>query len=137
MNKINFAIIGCGRIAQRHAEHINTYGNLLAVCDTVQEKALTIANKYNAIAYTDIDKLLQTELKIDVVAICSPNGLHASHAIKALNSGFHVICEKPIALNIDDCGSMIMAAEKNNKLLCLSRLMTSLTFLFLSLYRQV
>jgi UDP-N-acetyl-2-amino-2-deoxyglucuronate dehydrogenase len=115
MEKINFAIIGCGRIAQRHAEHINKYGNLLAVCDIVQEKAVTIAEKYNAIAYTDIDTLLQTELKIDVVAICSPNGLHASHAIKALNSGFHVICEKPIALNIDDCGLMIMAAEKNNK----------------------
>ena len=115
MEKINFAIIGCGRIAQRHAEHINKYGNLLAVCDIVQEKAVTIADKYNAIAYTDIDTLLQTELKIDVVAICSPNGLHASHAIKALNSGFHVICEKPIALSIDDCGLMIMAAEKNNK----------------------
>lgn len=115
MNKIKFAIIGCGRIAQRHAEHIQNFGILVAVCDNVVEKANSLANKYNVKSYESIDELLSKERNIDVISICSPNGLHAEHSIKALNAGFHVICEKPLALNIKDCGEMIMAAEKNNR----------------------
>lgn len=114
-SNLKFGIIGCGRIAQRHAEHINNYGILQAVCDVVPEKAETLAKKYNAQSYTDIESLLKKEKDIDVIAICSPNGLHASHSIKALNAGFHVICEKPLAINVTDCGEMIKAAEKANK----------------------
>lgn len=113
--KINFAIIGCGRIAQRHAEHIMNNGNLIAVCDNIKSKADELANKYNVKAYTDIDQLLKNESSLDVVSICSPNGLHAEHSIKALKSGFHVLCEKPLAINVHDCGEMIKAAEKANK----------------------
>jgi UDP-N-acetyl-2-amino-2-deoxyglucuronate dehydrogenase len=114
MEKINFAIIGCGRIAQRHAEHINNNGVLVAVCDIDKEKADLLASKYNAKAYYSVDELLKEEL-IDLVAVCSPNGLHATHSIKALNAGFHVLCEKPMAINVNDCGEMIKAAESNNK----------------------
>lgn len=114
MEKVNFAIIGCGRIAQRHAEHINNNGKLVAVCDIDLEKAQQLAGKYNAKAYQNIDDLLQNET-VDLVAICSPNGLHAEHSIKALNAGFHVLCEKPMAINVNDCGDMIKAAESNNK----------------------
>jgi predicted dehydrogenase len=112
--KINFAIIGCGRIAQRHAEHINNYGKLIAVCDTIKEKADELSIKYGAKSFTSIDELLKCG-NIDVVAVCSPNGLHAQHSIQSLKSGFHVICEKPLALTIEDCGEMIIAAEKNNR----------------------
>lgn len=113
--KINFAIIGCGRIAQRHAEHIANNGQLKAVCDSVYFKAQQLAEKYNAKAYDNIDALLEKEADIDVIAICSPNGLHAEHAIKALQSGCHVLCEKPMAISVHDCGRMIIAAEKANK----------------------
>lgn len=113
--KINFAIIGCGRIAQRHAEHILNNGNLVAVCDTVKSKADEFASKFNTKAYLSIEELLDSEKEIDVVSICSPNGLHAEHSIKALNAGFHVLCEKPLAINVHDCGEMIKAAEKANK----------------------
>ena len=115
MEKLKFAIIGCGRIAQRHAEHINTYGTLTAVCDVVPERAHTLADKYKARAYANIEELLFAEKGIDVVSICSPNGLHASHAIKALKAGFHVLCEKPMAISVHDCGEMIKAAEKANR----------------------
>lgn len=115
MTKINFAIIGCGRIAQRHAEHINNVGNLVAVCDTVTSKSEALATKYNAIAYTNIEDLLATEKSVDVVAICSPNGLHATHAIMALNAGYHVLVEKPMAISVNDCGEMIKAAERANR----------------------
>jgi len=81
----------------------------------VPEKANELAAKYNAKAYYNVDDLLANEKHIDVVAICSPNGLHAEHSIKALNAKFHVLCEKPMAINVADCGEMIKAAERNNK----------------------
>lgn len=112
---INFAIIGCGRIAQRHAEHIHTFGKLVAVCDIVEDKANKLANQYNAKAYYSINDLLQCETAIDVVSVCSPNGLHAQHSIQSLKAGFHVLCEKPMAINVNDCGEMIKTAERLNK----------------------
>jgi UDP-N-acetyl-2-amino-2-deoxyglucuronate dehydrogenase len=115
VSKLKFGIIGCGRIAQRHAEHINHKGELVAVCDSLQEKADEFAAKYHTKAYYTIEDLLSNEKKIDVVAICSPNGLHVTHTIKALNAGVHVLCEKPMAISVHDCGEMIQAAEKANK----------------------
>jgi len=115
MKKLNFALIGCGRIAQRHAEHINNLAVLKAVCDINEQKATSMATQYNATAYTDIDELLAKEKDVDVVAICSPNGLHALHTIKALKKGFHVLCEKPMAITVEDCGKMINEAERANK----------------------
>lgn len=112
---INFAIIGCGRIAQRHAEHIHNIGKLVAVCDIDIKKSNLLAAKYNAKAYFSIESLLANESEIDVVSICSPNGLHASHSISALKAGCHVLCEKPMAINVSDCGEMIKTAEKMNK----------------------
>ncbi|HYJ38973.1 MAG TPA: Gfo/Idh/MocA family oxidoreductase, partial [Chitinophagaceae bacterium] len=114
-SEIKFAIIGCGRIAQRHAEHINNKGLLVAVCDIVKEKADEVGKKYKANVYYSLDDLLASEKNIDVVSICSPNGLHAEHAIKSLRAGLHVLCEKPMAINVYDCGEMIKAAEKTNK----------------------
>jgi UDP-N-acetyl-2-amino-2-deoxyglucuronate dehydrogenase len=115
-SKINFAIIGCGRIAQRHAEHISNYGTLVAVCDNIESKAIELASKYKDVMhFKNMEDLLKADLSIDVVSICSPNGLHAEHSIKSLNAGFHVLCEKPLAINVHDCGEMIKAAEKANK----------------------
>lgn len=115
MKQLNFAIIGCGRIAQRHAEHIQNNGSLLAVCDIVKDKADALALKYGAKSYTDFEKLLQENQNLDVVAVCTPNGLHAQHSIAALKAGFHVLCEKPMALSVQDCGDMINAAERANR----------------------
>ena len=113
--KLKIAIVGCGRIAQRHAEHIFNKAILVAVCDIVTEKADELAQKYSTKAYYDLDTMLKSEINIDVVAICSPNGLHAEHSIKCLKSNLHVICEKPMALSSIDCGEMIKTAEKFNK----------------------
>jgi UDP-N-acetyl-2-amino-2-deoxyglucuronate dehydrogenase len=113
--KIGFAIIGCGRIAQRHAEHIAKFGKFIAACDNIKQKADVFRDKYGAKSYGSIDELLSNLDGIDVVSICSPNGLHAKHAIQCLNKGVHVLCEKPLAISVNDCGEMIKAAEKNNK----------------------
>ncbi len=117
MKKLKFAIIGCGRIAQRHAEHINRLGVLVAVCDIDPAKADTLAHQYKANAYYSIKDLLAKEKSIDVVAVCTPNGLHATHSIQALNAGFNVLVEKPMAITVKDCEEMIAAAKANNKLL--------------------
>jgi predicted dehydrogenase len=115
MRKIKFGLIGCGRIAQRHAEHIDRLGVLVAVCDIVEEKAQQLAEKYGAKAYERIDDLLDAEKDIDVMAVCTPNGLHAQHAIKAFRAGFHVLCEKPLAITVSDCEAMIAEAAKAGK----------------------
>jgi UDP-N-acetyl-2-amino-2-deoxyglucuronate dehydrogenase len=115
MKKLKFAIIGCGRIAERHAEQINRLASLSAVCDKIPSRANQLGNKYGSKVYTDFDNLLSDETDLDVIAICTPNGLHAEQAIKAFRRGFHILCEKPMAINVYDCGEMIKEAEKANK----------------------
>lgn len=115
MKKIKFAIVGCGRIAQRHAEHIHKLGELTAVCDIKEEAARTLSEKYGCCLYLDIDQLLKNEPNLDVVSICTPNYRHAEHSIKSLKAGKHVLCEKPMALSVADCENMIYAAEQAHR----------------------
>lgn len=112
---VKFAIIGCGRISERHAEHISRLGVLSAVCDTVVDRAEALASAYGCPAYGSVEELIANEKGLDVVSICSPNGLHAQHAIAAFRAGFHVLCEKPMALTIQECSEMIREAEKANR----------------------
>jgi len=115
-NKPRFAIIGCGKIAQRHAAEAAKHGSVNAVCDVIKEKADRLGAKYNAVAYSSIDELLDKERhNADIVCICTPNGLHAVHSIKSLNAGKHVLCEKPMAIHSIDAAIMIEAAEKSKK----------------------
>jgi UDP-N-acetyl-2-amino-2-deoxyglucuronate dehydrogenase len=115
MNRLKFAIIGCGRIADRHAEQIDRLAVLQAVCDKEESKAIRLGNKYRTKIYTDIEELLMQEKGIDVISVCTPNGLHAEHSIMAFRKGFHVLCEKPMAISVYDCGEMIKEAEKANR----------------------
>jgi UDP-N-acetyl-2-amino-2-deoxyglucuronate dehydrogenase len=114
-NKLRFGIIGCGRIAGRHAEHIVNNGDLIGVCDIDVSKSDALGAKFSAKSFKSVDELLSANLNLDVISICSPNGLHAKHTIDALRSGHHVLCEKPMALSVHDCGEMIKAAETANK----------------------
>lgn len=93
-----FALIGCGKVSQRHAASIQQAGQLKAVCDLVKERADALAREYSCTAYYSIDDLLKQEPQIDIVSVCTPNGFHAEHSIKALQAGKHVLCEKPLCL---------------------------------------
>lgn len=115
MKKLKFALVGCGRIGNRHAEHIKNNGELVAVCDIDKVKAKNLAKLYNANYYYSIDELLNQEKDIDVVSICTPNGLHAKHTIQSLQTGHHVLCEKPMGINVHQCGLMIHNAERANR----------------------
>lgn len=112
---LKFGLIGCGRIAPRHSEQIQTYGKLHAVCDIVPEKADALGKQYNSNIYYSLDELLHNEQLLDVMVVCTPNGLHAQHSIASLNAGMHVLCEKPMAITVADCQNMIKTAEVNDK----------------------
>ena len=113
--KPGFVLIGCGRIAQRHAEQIVKVGTLEAVCDIIPENALELAGKYGARPYFDIQTLLENEQKADIASICTPNGLHAEHSIIALKAGKHVLCEKPLTIHLEDARKMIDAASQADR----------------------
>ncbi|RYY48299.1 MAG: Gfo/Idh/MocA family oxidoreductase [Chitinophagaceae bacterium] len=108
--KPTFAIIGCGRIGRRHAEQISKVGVLAAVCDVVYENAFELADEYNANLYLTIEELLENEPAVDIVSICTPNGLHAEHSIKSLKAKKHVLCEKPLCIHLEDAKKMLQAA---------------------------
>ena len=80
-SKVKFGIVGCGRIAQRHAEHISAKGELTGVCDVVKAKADEMAARYGAASYYSVEEMLASGHGMDVVAIYSPNGLHAQHSM--------------------------------------------------------
>ncbi len=92
---LKFALVGCGTIGTRHAALIHQVGSLKAVCDIEKDKADHFAKQYSCNSYYEIENLLEQEKDLDVVVICTPNGLHAQHSIKSLEAGHHVLCEKP------------------------------------------
>jgi UDP-N-acetyl-2-amino-2-deoxyglucuronate dehydrogenase len=115
MATLRFAIVGCGRIAQRHALQIQTVGTLVAVCDIVEERTRIFADLYKAECFFSINDLLAADPAVDVVVICTPNGLHAEHSILAMGKGYHVLVEKPMALTSADARKMIETAEYTKK----------------------
>lgn len=114
MNTIRFAIVGYGHIGKRHAAVIRATPNaeLVAICDA---DVRVFADVTDARVVTSIESLLAQVPEIDVVNICSPNGLHAAHALAALQADKHVIIEKPMALHTTDCDAIIAAAKKHQK----------------------
>jgi len=115
--KLKVAIIGCGGIA--HGKHLPSLAKLeqvelVAFCDIVAEKAKEAADKYGAAGakvYDNYVELLQ-DRSIDVVHVCTPNDSHADISIAALESGKHVMCEKPMAKTAADARRMVEAAER-------------------------
>lgn len=110
----SFAIIGCGRIAQKHAAIAAQRGVVKAVCDLDLQKATDLAKLYGAAAYAEANTLFEKE-KVDIACICTPNGLHDEHAILALHKGAHVLCEKPLTLSQERGQAMIRAARSAGK----------------------
>lgn len=112
---LRFAIVGCGRIAKRHAEQMIKFGKLIAVCDINVERSNEFAAIYKARAYYNLHDLLKNENTITVLSICTPNGLHATQSIMALNAGVNVLCEKPLCLAVKNGEQMINAADAAKK----------------------
>ncbi|MBL4669760.1 MAG: Gfo/Idh/MocA family oxidoreductase, partial [Flavobacteriales bacterium] len=114
--KIKFAIVGCGHIGKRHAEMVlgNSEAELVALCDVRSKSELEI-EKYDVNFFQSIEELLASDLEIDVINICTPNGLHSEQASLALDKGLNVVVEKPIGLSKSKCEKVIHKALTNNK----------------------
>lgn len=119
MEKVRVGIIGCGMItARRHAPEYtdNPRSEVVALYDFNQERAKELAAGYGAKVYATVEELVAAP-DIDAVSICSPNNTHAPYSIMALEAGKHVLCEKPMALELEDTRKMMEAAEKAGKIL--------------------
>ncbi|MGQ3013117.1 MAG: Gfo/Idh/MocA family protein [Flavobacteriales bacterium] len=114
--KIKFAVIGQGHIGKRHAEMVrrNPDCELIAVCD-VRPKEQTGCTDIPEPYFTDAEEMLNSGLEFDVVNICTPNGLHAKHSVAALNSGRHIVVEKPMGLTRAECENVIYTALNRHR----------------------
>lgn len=103
---IKFAVVGYGHIGRRHAEMIRRHpeGELVALCDNNPAQA---DSGDNTPFFASLEALIAANLAIDVLCVCTPNGLHATHALAALQARYHVVCEKPMALTKRDCERII------------------------------
>jgi len=114
---LRFALVGCGRIAKRHAEILGNNqiegAGLSAVCDLDVDKAASFSGKYSAPYFTDYHQMMR-EMgdDIDVVSILTPSGLHARHCLDLCKYGKHLLVEKPMALQLSDADKMILACKK-------------------------
>ena len=115
---MNFVIIGCGRIAPRHAQAMQTIpnANLVAVCDIVEERAKSFSQKFGGDVYSDYHDLLGRK-DIDIVTICVPSGLHSKIGQDVAKAGKNVLVEKPISLTLNQADNLINECKKNNVIL--------------------
>ena len=115
-SKIRFAVIGTGHIGKRHAEMIlkNPDAELVALCDNRTKEECGVTN-YNVPFYSSIDQLLENEKDIEVINICTPNGLHAFMSIQVMEYGAHVVIEKPMAIKKKDAENILQASFNTGK----------------------
>ncbi len=109
---LGFGIIGCGTIANWHVAGIRACKDavLVGAADFKPEFSEKFCAKYGIKQYMSVEEMLAAP-EIDVVCICTPSGLHAGYAIQVANAGKHVICEKPLALTVEDCDKVIKACD--------------------------
>ncbi|MBD5549742.1 MAG: Gfo/Idh/MocA family oxidoreductase [Lachnospiraceae bacterium] len=120
---INVGMIGCGKIAQ--VRHIPEYASnsgceLKGFYDPEKSRAEDMVAKYGGTAYDTVEELL-ADTEIDAVSVCAANYAHAELTIKALRSGKHVLCEKPMAVTMDECEEMAAAARETGKYLMIGQ----------------
>lgn len=115
MDKLRTCIVGIGNISRVHIDSLlnNENTEIVGVCDIIKERADSAAEKTGAKAFYDFDEMIDWG-EFDVLHICTPHYLHAPMAIKAMNAGKHVLCEKPPAMSYPDAVKAVEAAEKNS-----------------------
>lgn len=111
---LNFALVGCGRIAKRHAELLGKGeikgARLAAVCDRIAARAQAVAAPYGVPAYQDMMEMCGRET-IDAFVVLTESGRHAEHVLALAPLGKHIVVEKPMALTLDDADAMIRACD--------------------------
>ncbi len=112
---IKVGIIGCGKIAEvRHAPEYDANPNaeIVGYYDVAREKAEALAKRYGGRVFDSLEDLLAADL--DAVSVCTANRFHAENSLQALAAGRHVLCEKPMAMTLEDCEAMVRSAEEKH-----------------------
>ncbi|MFQ6094890.1 MAG: Gfo/Idh/MocA family protein [Candidatus Bathyarchaeia archaeon] len=112
--RLSVGIVGCGRAGEEHARAYSSISGVrvLAVADIDEGKARDLARKCGAdTSYRDYNGILE-DPRIDAVSICLPHYLHSKVSVEAAEAGKHILCEKPMANNLDEADEMIRAAKK-------------------------
>lgn len=120
---MKIAVIGCGSIARfRHAceYKANKDVEIAGFFDFVKSRAEELAKDFGGKAFDSIEEILG-DTSIDAVSVCVANAYHAETAIRALKSGKHVLCEKPMAISLEDCQAMVEAAKETGKRLMIGQ----------------
>jgi UDP-N-acetyl-2-amino-2-deoxyglucuronate dehydrogenase len=117
--KLKFGVIGCGGQGNSLTKKFKGMEDveIISACD-INEDVLERMKKNHGVIYTstNLDEFLKKskELGVDFLCIATPHYMHARQTIAAANAGFHIYCEKPMAVNVKECDQMIDAAKKNN-----------------------
>ena len=116
---IRVGVIGCGKIAQtRHLPEYadNAYAEIAAVYDLDHNRAKEVALRYGAAVYESYEALLE-DAGIDAVSVCVANVSHYEVSVAAMHAGKHVLCEKPMAVTLEQCEEMVRISEETGKYL--------------------
>ena len=109
------AIVGAGDMGARHAEHWRAAGaDIVAICDPNQDRASALAARFGARAEAEPLEAVRAA-DLDVVSVCTPTYLHAPVTIAALEAGRDVLCEKPVALTLEDAQAMAEAERRSGR----------------------
>lgn len=114
---LGFCLLGCGRIAKKHAELLSgghvAGARLVAVCDVQENRAKSFGEKYKVPFYTDLHQMMKAEgAKTQIVSVLTPSGTHAQNTLELTPYGKHIIVEKPMALTMDDADAMIRSCDQ-------------------------
>ena len=117
MEKIKFALVGCGRINRKHAEAITQTlkdkAELIAVADPQNDRAEIVGKKYGVPYYKSYGEMLIAHPEVDVVNVLTESGNHAKHTIDIVKKyKKHIVVEKPMALTLDDADEMIRTCDE-------------------------
>lgn len=117
-------LIGFGHMGSVHGRLLVKHPGveLVAVADAVEELRAQAAQELNVKTYASGDELIAAD-KYDVIFVCCPTYLHAKYTLMAMEAGCHVFCEKPMALNVDECTAMIDAQNKYGKMLMIGQVL--------------
>jgi predicted dehydrogenase len=115
VTRLRTGIIGSGFVARVHAAAVRDLGGtVVAVCSRTRAGAEGFASELSgAVAYETVEELLDSG--VDVVHVCTPNAFHAEQTLVAIESGAHVVCEKPLATTAEESRRMVDALEESGR----------------------
>lgn len=115
-DKINVALIGAGRAGMIHARNFRAgvpFAKLVSVADPVESAAAGAALELEIGKYTTNPEEVLDDETVDAVIIVTPTKYHCELAVKAAKAGKHILCEKPMAMTVEECVAMEDAATEN------------------------